>query len=249
VAVHCFLVGTSFFQLPTAYSASMGTQPSSRIISSHEVHILLLSQLDKSIGEGSTHDKHQKLTIADTASLSTMNMFFDFRYPTPNIVPMTLLLISYPIGKFLACMLPITTYQQPQFLSSAEFSLNPGPWKVKEHTLVFITNICIVLANQLTGFSLAGLCCQFLVWLMSTVWPQNLVACTLLNTFMQRTTKAMEASLLSGSFPPALVRWHTYTVISSQAFRFGHSACKWRACGNRHLHYVSMPIPWAMLCT
>lgn len=140
-----------------------------------------------------------------------MNMFFNFRYPAPSIVPMTLLLISYPIGKFLAYTLPITTYRLPRFLGSAEFSLNPGPWNIKEHVLVFIIanvavgppyainaivvmqvyyninlgfwfSICLVLATQLTGFGLAGLCRRFLVWPASMVWPQNLVVCTLLNT-------------------------------------------------------------------
>ena len=140
-----------------------------------------------------------------------INMFFNFRYPAPSIVPMTLLLISYPIGKFLAYTLPITTYRLPRYLGSAEFSLNPGPWNVKEHVLVFIManvavgppyainaivvmqvyysidpgfwfSLLLVLATQLTGFGLAGLCRRFLVWPASMVWPQNLVVCTLLNT-------------------------------------------------------------------
>ena len=40
----------------------------------------------------------------------------------------------------------------------------------------FQFNLVTVLATQLTGFGLAGLCRRFLVW------PQNLVACTPLNT-------------------------------------------------------------------
>ena len=43
-------------------------------------------------------------------------------------------------------------------------------------------DITLVLATQLTGFGLAGLCRRFLVWPASMVWPQNLVTCTLLNT-------------------------------------------------------------------
>lgn len=150
-------------------------------------------------------------------------------------MPLALLLISYPFGKFLAFTLPITTYRIPlphfpsRFLPASlptlmhnilrpltypraiEFSLNPGPWNIKEHVLVFImANVAVgnpyalnavvvsevfyelkfsywfalvlVLATQLTGFGLAGLCRRFLVWPASMVWPQNLVACTLLNT-------------------------------------------------------------------
>lgn len=92
-----------------------------------------------------------------------------------------------------------------------EFSLNPGPWNIKEHVLVYVManvavnnpyalnaivvaqqyykasasywfTINVVLATQLTGFGLAGFTRRFLVWPASMVWPQNLVACTLLNT-------------------------------------------------------------------
>jgi OPT family oligopeptide transporter len=142
-----------------------------------------------------------------------MNVFFNFRQPAPSIVPLALLLISYPFGKFMAFTLPITTYRipLPRPLSPIVFSFNPGPWNIKEHVLVFIManvavgspyamnaivvsevfyglklgywfNLTLVLATQLTGFGLAGLCRRFLVWPASMVWPQNLVVCTLLNT-------------------------------------------------------------------
>ncbi|KAF8648518.1 hypothetical protein AX16_006224 [Volvariella volvacea WC 439] len=163
---------------------------------------------------------------------SALNVFFNFRWPAPTVVPLVLLLISYPFGKFLAFTLPITVYRIPlphlparwlpshpffaflrplTYPSPIEFSLNPGPWNIKEHVLVFImANVAVgspyalnavvvsevfyeldlgywfalvlVLATQLTGFGLAGLCRRFLVWPASMVWPQNLVACTLLNT-------------------------------------------------------------------
>lgn len=149
-----------------------------------------------------------------------LNVFFNFRYPAPNIVPLTLLLVSYPIGKFLAFTLPITTYRLPRWMGHLEFSLNPGPWNIKEHVLVFIManvavnppyamnaivvsetyyhiylgfwfNIVLVLATQLMGFGLAGVCRRFLVWPASMVWPQNLVACTLLNTLHAEDDEGM----------------------------------------------------------
>ena len=127
-----------------------------------------------------------------------------------------LLLISHPLGKLLALTLPIRTYRLPRWLAPIglggyEFSLNPGPWNIKEHALVYIManvsigvptalnavvvaelnydvklgygfNALLILATQLTGFSLAGLCRRYLVWPASMVWPQNLIVCTLLNT-------------------------------------------------------------------
>lgn len=96
-------------------------------------------------------------------------------------------------------------------IGGQEFSFNPGPFNIKEHVLVYIManvainppygmNIIIVadkkyhyplgvgftflllLATQITGFALAGICRRFLVWPASLIWPANLVTCTLLNT-------------------------------------------------------------------
>ena len=142
---------------------------------------------------------------------SALNVYYTFRSPAPTVQALALVLIAYPIGKFLALVTPTRTYRLPRWLGGLEFSLNPGPWNVKEHVLVFIManvgisapfalnaivvlqfyyrmsygfgfEITLILATQLTGFGLAGLCRRFLVWPASMVWPQNLVACTLLNT-------------------------------------------------------------------
>ncbi|KAJ1307232.1 hypothetical protein OPQ81_001346 [Rhizoctonia solani] len=139
------------------------------------------------------------------------NTFFNFRYPAPTLAPLIMLLISYPIGKFLAFALPITDYELPRWLGGGTFSFNPGPFNIKEHVLLYIMsnvatspgyamnvivvaeefykiklgtgwNLCLMLATQLTGFGLAGICRRYLVWPASMIWPQNLVVCTLLNT-------------------------------------------------------------------
>ena len=143
------------------------------------------------------------------------------------------------MGKFLAFSLPVTSYHIPlpylppscvpsslpahlarlirpiTLPHALEFSLNPGPWNIKEHVLVYIMSnvavsnpfainaivtsqiyyglsrdywfqLMLVLATQLTGFGLAGFCRRFLIWPASMVWPQNLVVCTLLNTLHGR---------------------------------------------------------------
>jgi OPT family small oligopeptide transporter len=143
-----------------------------------------------------------------------MNVFLNFRQPAPTVVPIVLLLASYPIGKVMAFVLPITVYRMAAWVpivGGASFSFNPGPWNIKEHVLVYMMGnvalsfpyalyevvvaetyynvklgywfaLVLLLATQLTGFGLAGLCRRFLVWPASMVWPTQLVACTLLNT-------------------------------------------------------------------
>ncbi|KAJ3526040.1 hypothetical protein NM688_g8312 [Phlebia brevispora] len=147
----------------------------------------------------------------DLPTVRSANLFFNFRQPAPVIQTNVINLIAYPLGKFLAYTLPITTYRLPRWLGGAEFSFNPGPWNIKEHALVYMManvaanapyainavvvaeidygkqvsywfSVVLVMATQLTGFGLAGLCRRVLVWPGTMLWPQNLVTCTVLNT-------------------------------------------------------------------
>ncbi|GAA6064754.1 hypothetical protein JCM10212_002673 [Sporobolomyces blumeae] len=147
--------------------------------------------------------------------ISAVNMFFSLRYPAPLITPLITQIFSYPLGKFLAHFLPIAAWTVPRWLrkfgAPSELSLNPGPFNIKEHTLLVIManvstgpsyalslslasekfyklpssvgfDILVVLTTQMIGFGVAGLCRRFLVWPAAMIWPQNLVFCTLLNT-------------------------------------------------------------------
>ncbi|KAL9712217.1 hypothetical protein Ac2012v2_005295 [Leucoagaricus gongylophorus] len=207
---------------------------------------------------------------------SALNVFFNFRSPAPSVVPLALLLISYPLGKFLAFALPIRSFRLPlpylppvlihpalplvllrflrplSFPRALSFSLNPGPWNIKEHVLVFImANVAVsppyalnavvvsevfynihlgfwfstvlVLATQLTGFGLAGLCRRFLVWPASMVWPQNLVACTLLNTLhAEDEDDALSMALPVTDIPPpkGITRYRFFIIVMAATFFF-----------------------------
>ncbi|GAA5998997.1 hypothetical protein JCM5350_004400, partial [Sporobolomyces pararoseus] len=147
--------------------------------------------------------------------VSALNCFFILRYPAPLVTPVITQLLSYPFGKFLSRFLPIATFRLPRVLRRigfpGEFSLNPGPFNIKEHTLIVMManvstapaaglayslasekyygiatiagfDILLLLTTQMVGFGVAGLCRRFLVWPAAMIWPQNLVYCTLLNT-------------------------------------------------------------------
>lgn len=132
-----------------------------------------------------------------------------FSPPDPTVIINSLFvqIIVLPFGKSMERFLP--TWRLTLFGYS--MSLNPGPFNVKEHTLISVMANVVVygapvtdiiatqtffyntpwgigkqfvlgLAVQLLGFSFAGLVRQFLVWPSSMIWPGVLVRSALLNT-------------------------------------------------------------------
>lgn len=113
----------------------------------------------------------------------------------------------FPLGKALERILPTTRFQTFGYT----WTLNPGPFNIKEHVLITIManvvvngayatdiiatqrifynqtlgrayEIMLVLSTQLIGFSFAGLLRHFLVYPNSMIWPGALVNCALFNT-------------------------------------------------------------------
>ncbi|KAF5376874.1 hypothetical protein D9615_007249 [Tricholomella constricta] len=132
-----------------------------------------------------------------------VNQFFFFRFPSVTVTGIVAQLLSFPVGRAAAAVLPNW--------SIFGISLNPGPFTVKEHVLITImatvgyqsayaTDIVavqrvyynqiynfsyqwfIVMSTQLIGFSIGGVARRFLVAPPSMIWPINLVNCALFNT-------------------------------------------------------------------
>ncbi|XP_022772273.1 oligopeptide transporter 2-like [Durio zibethinus] len=69
--------------------------------------------------------------------LSFLNTFFSYRSEPLQVTMISIQVASLPVGKFLARMLPTTKFKIPGF-GNREFTLNPGPFNVKEHVLISI---------------------------------------------------------------------------------------------------------------
>ncbi|KAJ3214742.1 hypothetical protein HDU67_001281 [Dinochytrium kinnereticum] len=69
-------------------------------------------------------------------TLSIINTLFTFRTNEFFISPLIGVLLSYPLGTFLSKILPRTHFILP--FSLGEFTLNPGPFSLKEHALLYI---------------------------------------------------------------------------------------------------------------
>ncbi|KIM53296.1 hypothetical protein SCLCIDRAFT_17961 [Scleroderma citrinum Foug A] len=132
-----------------------------------------------------------------------LNQFFFFRYPSVLITGIVAQLLSFPMGRLWAKVVPNW--------SIFGVSLNPGPFTIKEHVLVTImatvgyqsayaTDVVavqrvyyhqvfdfsyqwmMVMSTQMIGFSLGGIMRRYLVQPPSMIWPVNLVTCALFNT-------------------------------------------------------------------
>ncbi|KAJ7180290.1 OPT oligopeptide transporter [Mycena crocata] len=132
-----------------------------------------------------------------------LNQFFFFRYPSVTVTGIIAQLLSLPLGRLWARLLPN--------VKIFGLELNPGPFTIKEHVLVTImasvgagsayaTDIVavqrvyynqnynfsyqwlMVMSTQLIGFSIGGIARRFLVQPPSMIWPANLVTCALFNT-------------------------------------------------------------------
>ncbi|KAG1903462.1 OPT oligopeptide transporter protein-domain-containing protein [Suillus fuscotomentosus] len=142
--------------------------------------------------------------------ISGLNQFFFFRYPSVNISSIAAQLLSFPVGRAWAKVVPNVRVFGIQ--------LNPGPFSIKEHVLVtimatvagscayfgrtdiiavqrvyygqtysFIYQWMVVMSTQLIGFSIGGILRRFLVQPPSMIWPANLVTCALFNTLHSQT--------------------------------------------------------------
>ncbi|KAF7290406.1 OPT oligopeptide transporter [Mycena chlorophos] len=132
-----------------------------------------------------------------------LNQFFFFRYPAVTVTSIVAQLLTFPLGRAWARLLPN--------ISFFGVGLNPGPFTIKEHVLITImagvgagsayaTDIVavqrvfyaqtfnfgyqwmVVMSTQLIGFSIGGIARRFLVQPPSMIWPYNLVTCALFNT-------------------------------------------------------------------
>ncbi|KAI1297752.1 hypothetical protein EDD11_006991 [Mortierella claussenii] len=139
-----------------------------------------------------------------TCVISFVNQFFYLRQTQISIGYSVVALLSLPMGHFMARILPTRQFN----LFGWRFSLNPGPFSIKEHVLIgtmvacnsgtayavdivilqkiwynsekaFVAGMFLVLTTQITGFALAGVIRRFLVRPAHMIWPSTLVTASL----------------------------------------------------------------------
>ncbi|KAF9203794.1 hypothetical protein BGZ49_006038 [Haplosporangium sp. Z 27] len=153
------------------------------------------------------------LGIVFTVILAFVNQFFWFRDNPLTIRVMVAQLLTYPLGKFMARVLPTHKFS----FFGYKFSFNPGPFNIKEHVLITVMantgattfaaidiiviqklyyhnswgfggGLLLVISTQFVGYGFAGALRRFLVRPASMVWPVNLVNVSLFHTFHRNNT-------------------------------------------------------------
>ncbi|AET00810.2 putative oligopeptide transporter, OPT superfamily [Medicago truncatula] len=145
--------------------------------------------------------------------LAFVNQFFGYRTNPLTITAVSAQIVSLPIGKLMAATLPTTIYKVP--FTKWSFTLNPGPFNLKEHALitifasagaggVYAINIITIvkafyhrninpiaafllaITTQMLGYGWAGMFRRFLVDSPYMWWPSNLVQVSLFRAFHEK---------------------------------------------------------------
>lgn len=103
------------------------------------------------------------LGLLFTSILAFVNQFFTFRTIPIFLSMIVVQLVSYPIGKAMASILPCRDFVL--FNERWRFSLNPGPFSIKEHCVISImANTASVSIENLHVTSFLKLICRVLLW-------------------------------------------------------------------------------------
>ncbi|XP_010064976.1 oligopeptide transporter 1 [Eucalyptus grandis] len=180
------------------------------------------------------------LGIVSCIILAFVNQFFGYRSNQLYISSVSAQIVVLPIGKLMAATLPSKPIQVP--FTKWSFSLNPGPFNLKEHVLITIfansgaggvyalsivtivkafyhKNIHIMAAfmlaqtTQMLGYGWAGLFRKYLVDSPYMWWPSNLVQVSLFRALNEKERRPKGGLTRLQFFLMAFIASFAYYVI------------------------------------
>ncbi|XP_020585185.1 oligopeptide transporter 7-like [Phalaenopsis equestris] len=188
-----------------------------------------------------------RMWILGTAScflLSFLNQFFWYRKEPLTITSISAQIAVVPVARLMATYLP-----DRRFFAGTnwEFSLNPGPFSVKEHVLItifanagagsvyaihvvtavrifyrqkisFLVSLLVVLTTQVLGFGWAGIFRRYLVEPAAMWWPYNLVQVSLFSALHEKEVRAKGSLTRNQFFLVAFICSFAYYVFPGYIF-------------------------------
>ncbi|KAJ4858021.1 OPT oligopeptide transporter protein domain-containing protein [Trichoderma breve] len=143
-----------------------------------------------------------------------MNMLFHLRSPAISISTIVAQFLAYPIGRLWSLTMP----QRIFMTFGVRWSLNPGPFNVKEHVVVTVMSfgwgfqLLLTWTSTMIGYGIAGISRRFLVWPAAMIWPSNLVSTSLMYTLHDH---APEDTSQSDEWSVGRYRYFIYVAVGS----------------------------------
>ncbi|BFG32054.1 hypothetical protein CerSpe_183280 [Prunus speciosa] len=185
------------------------------------------------------------LGILSCALLSFLNQFFWYRTEPLSITAISAQIAVVPLGQLMASK--ITTHA---FFKGSrwEFTLNPGPFNVKEHVLItifansgagtvyaihvvtvvkvfykkhitFFVSLLVILTTQVLGFGWAGIFRRYLVEPAAMWWPANLVQVSLFRALHEKEARQKGGLTRTQFFLIAFMCSFAYYVFPGYLFQ------------------------------
>ncbi|KAL3820753.1 hypothetical protein ACJIZ3_006658 [Penstemon smallii] len=185
------------------------------------------------------------LGIIACATLSFLNQFFGYRQNALSVTSVSAQILVLPIGKLMAASLPSKKIHVPG--TKWSFSLNPGPFNLKEHCLitifanagssgVYAVNIITIVkafyhrklnpvaamllthSTQMLGYGWAGIFRKYLVDSPYMWWPSNLVQVSLFRALHEVEIRRKGGLTKLQFFIMVLVSSFSYYIIPNYLF-------------------------------
>ncbi|XBI76496.1 hypothetical protein VPH35_069725 [Triticum aestivum] len=185
------------------------------------------------------------LGVLSCAVLSFLNQFFWYRKEPLTVTAISAQVAVVPLGRLMAAALPERAFFRGR---PYEFTLNPGPFNVKEHVLItifanagagtvyaihvvtavrvfygknlsFFVSLLVVLTTQVLGFGWAGIFRRYLVEPASMWWPSNLVQVSLFRALHEKEGRRKGGFTCNQFFLMAFVCSFAYYVFPGYLFQ------------------------------
>ncbi|CAM8881944.1 unnamed protein product [Rhodiola kirilowii] len=179
------------------------------------------------------------------ALLSFLNQFFWYRTEPLSITAISAQIAVVPLGQLMAAKLPTRAFFKG---TRFEFTLNPGPFNVKEHVLItifansgagsvyaihvvtvvkvfykkhitFFVSLLVVITTQVLGFGWAGIFRRYLVEPAAMWWPANLVQVSLFRALHEKEQREKGSMTRTQFFLVAFICSFAYYVFPGYLFQ------------------------------
>ncbi|KAG8069745.1 hypothetical protein GUJ93_ZPchr0006g44277 [Zizania palustris] len=189
-----------------------------------------------------------RMWVLGTAScvvLSFLNQFFWYRKEPLTITAISAQIAVVPLGRLMAAALPERVFFRGR---PWEFTLNPGPFNVKEHVLItifansgagtvyaihvitairvfygkhisFFVSLLVVLTTQVLGFGWAGIFRRYLVEPAAMWWPSNLVQVSLFRALHEKEARRKGGLTRNEFFLLAFICSFAYYIFPGYLFQ------------------------------